>query len=177
METLPAIQDNQVDILITQAIDKGVSVETLERLLAMRRELKIEYAKESFNRSMADFQSECPIIKKSKKVYNTKTGTFLYSYAPLDTIVYQVKDLLQKHGFSYSIKSTPDTQYAIVSCIVKHIHGHEEIHTLKFPLGKQTDIMSDTQYYAAAHTFTTRYVFCDAFGIVTGNTDTDAVKV
>ena len=121
---------------------------------------------------MAEFQSECPIIKKVKKVYN-RNGTFLYAYAPLESIVSQVKHLLYKHGFSYAIKSIPNNEYAEVSCIVKHIEGHEEISTLKFPLGNKTEIMSTTQYYAAAHTFTKRYVFCDAFGILTGNLDTD----
>ncbi len=79
METLPALKDNMVDLLISQAIDKNVPVEALEKLLAMRREWRLEVAEEEFNIAMTGFQSECPIIKKTKKVYG-KSG-YLYSYA------------------------------------------------------------------------------------------------
>ena len=68
METLPALQEQQIDSLIAQAIDKNVSVETLERLLIMRKELKAEYAKEQYDKDMASFQAECPIIMKNKYV-------------------------------------------------------------------------------------------------------------
>ncbi|MDD5590162.1 MAG: hypothetical protein PHQ47_03240, partial [Candidatus Portnoybacteria bacterium] len=60
---------NSAEALIAQAIDKGVSVETMEKLLAMRKELKAEWAKEEFIKAMANFQKECPIIEKKKPVY------------------------------------------------------------------------------------------------------------
>ena len=63
----------QVTVLISQAIDKNASVQTMERLLAMRRELKAEYAREAYDNAMSAFQAECPIIKKTKNVF-TKTG-------------------------------------------------------------------------------------------------------
>ena len=179
METLPAIQvqDNQVDVLITQAINKNVPVETLERLLTMRERWMADKARDAYFKSMTEFQYECPIIKKTRKIYN-KTGTFLYAYAPLDSIIYQVRHIMYKYGLSYAMITVPDTEYAIVSCIVRHIQGHEEVSPpVRYPLGNKTDIMSATQHYAAALTFAKRYAFCDAFGIMTGNTDTDAVKV
>src|SRR6266853_3093359 len=179
MEILPVkqVQDNQVDLLITQAIDKNVSVETLERLLIMREKWKAQQAKEAYFISMAEFQNECPIIKKTKKVYN-KQGVFLYPYAPIESIIYQVRPLIYKHGFSYAMITVPDTEYGIVSCIIRHIEGHEIIHPpVKYPLGERTNIMSATQHYAAALTYAKRYAFCDAFGIMTGNIDTDSRAV
>ena len=41
------------ETLIAQAIDKAVPVETMEKLLAMRRELKAEWAKEQFDAAIA----------------------------------------------------------------------------------------------------------------------------
>src|SRR5712664_3124109 len=174
MEILPQVQDNQVDLLITQAIDKNVSVETLERLLIMREKWKAQQAKEAYFISMAEFQNECPIIKKTKKVYN-KHGVFLYPYAPIESIIYQVRPLIYKHGFSYAMITVPDKEYGIVSCIIRHIEGHEITHPpVRYPLGERTSIMSATQHYAAALTYAKRYAFCDAFGIMTGNVDTDS---
>jgi hypothetical protein len=88
--------NNSIEALIAKAIDKNVPVETMERLLAMRRELRAEWAKEEFDKAMAAFQAECPIIDKSSKV---SFGTTRYSYAALDEIVKEVKGFCQKRVF------------------------------------------------------------------------------
>src|SRR6266581_9335478 len=140
MENLPALQDNQVDLLISQAIDKNVSVETLERLLIMRKELKQEYAKEEFDRAMAEFQAKCPIIKKTKEI-RTNDGRLAYRYAPIESIVSQVKNLLYKLGFSYTILTKTAVDEVTATCIVKHILGHTESSSFTVPLGNKTSVM------------------------------------
>ena len=149
----------------------------MERLLAMRRELKAERAKEEFDKAMSAFQAECPIIKKTKGV-NTNSGDLAYKYAPLECIVEQVKDFLSKHGFSYSVDQ-PEAKpgYIKVALTVKHTFGHSEVTSVALPLGNKTSIMSQTQVEAAALTFAKRYAFCNAFGILTGDEDTDAKPV
>src|SRR3954452_13956755 len=98
----------EAESLIAKAIDKNVSVDTMEKLLAMRRELQAEWAKRRFDEAMANFQAECPIIEKSKMVDFTSKRTstrVTYSYAPLEKIVDQVKGLLAENGFSYTIQT------------------------------------------------------------------------
>jgi len=65
-ETVIMAVRHDAEALIAKAIDKNVHVETTERLLMMRRELKAEWAKEAFDKAMSAFQAECPIIKKNK---------------------------------------------------------------------------------------------------------------
>jgi hypothetical protein len=165
---------HDAEALIAKAIDKNVPVETMERLLVMRRELKAEWAKAQFDNAMSAFQSECPIIKKTKGV-KTNSGELAYKYAPLESIVDQVKNLLSKHGFSYSVNQ-PEARagYIKVAFTVKHKFGHSETTSVELPLGNKTSIMSQTQVEAAALTFAKRYAFCNAFGILTGDEDTDA---
>lgn len=163
----------EAEALISQAIDKNVSVETMEKLLAMRRELKAEKAKEEYDRSMANFQTECPIIEKTKEV-RTKTGAIAYKYAPIESIVAQVKEALKNNGFSYSTNMELKPTGVKVFVKVTHNGGHSEITEMEVPLGTQTNIMSSSQVVAAAQTFAKRYAFCNAFGILTGNEDTDA---
>lgn len=164
-----------VESLISQAIVNNTPVDTLERLLAMRRELKAEAAKELFDADMAAFQGDCPVINKTKGV-KTKSGQTAYKYAPLDVIVAQVKDLLNKHGFSYAIQTETMEGKVKVTCITKHKAGHSENNSVEVPLGSKTEIMSNTQVVAAALTFAKRYAFCNAFGILTGDDDDDAVS-
>lgn len=181
MEILPALPSNistslpstQVDSLISQAIDKNVSVETMERLLAMRRELKAEYAREQFNLAMSQFQTNCPVIKKTKAI-TTKTGAIAYRYAPIESIVSQVKHLLLEYGLSYAIDTKTEGENVTAICTAKHSLGHTESSSITVPLGRKTEVMSDTQVVAAALTFAKRYAFCNAFGILTGDQDTDA---
>lgn len=161
--------------LIAQAITNGTPVDTMERLLAMRRELRAERAKELFDADMAKFQGACPVINKTKAV-KTKSGQTAYKYAPLDTIVAQVKDLLNEYNFSYSIQTETLDGKVKVTCITKHKAGHSESNSVEVPLGTKTDIMSNTQVVAAALTFAKRYAFCNAFGILTGDDDDDAVS-
>lgn len=169
----PASEQLSVEDLIAKAIDKGTPVGTMERLLTMRDKLKAEFAKEEFNKAMAAFQADCPTIKKTKEV-KTNTGTVAYSYAPIESIVDQVKSLLQKHGFSYS--STMDLLDDKVKVTIKvtHAAGHSEHNEMTVPLGNKTQVMSATQVVAAAQTFAKRYAFCNAFGILTGDEDNDA---
>jgi hypothetical protein len=146
----------------------------MERLLVIRRELKAEWAKEQYDRAMSEFQAECPIIKKTKGV-RTDEGKVAYKYAPLEAIVDQVKELLSKHGFSYGVNQPESKQgYIKVAFTVKHKSGHSEVSSVELPLGNKTRIMSQTQVEAAALTFAKRYAFCNAFGILTGDEDTDA---
>lgn len=165
-----------VEALIAKAIDKGVPVETMERLLSMRRELKAELAKEEFDRAMSAFQADCPTIEKTKGV-KTKSGVIAYKYAPIESIVSQVKEFLKKHGFSYSTTMELIENGTIkvrVAIKVTHSAGHSEITEMTVPLGNKTDIMSQTQVVASAQTFAKRYAFCNAFGILTGDEDSDA---
>jgi ERF superfamily len=173
-ETVIMAVRHDAEALIAKAIDKKVPVETMERLLIMRRELKAEWAKAEFDKAMAAFQAECPIIKKTKGV-RTNTGEIAYKFAPLESIVDQVKSILTKHGFSYSVDQPVARQgYVKVAVTVKHTAGHSEVTCVELPLGNKTGIMSQTQVEAAALTFAKRYAFCNAFGILTGDDDTDA---
>jgi ERF superfamily len=175
-ETVIMSVRHDAEALIAKAIDKNVPVETMERLLIMRRELKAEWAKAEFDKAMAAFQAECPIIKKTKGV-KTDSGELAYKYAPLDSIVGQVKDILSKHGFSYGVDQPATKQgYIKVALTVKHKSGHSEVTCVELPLGNKTRIMSQTQVEAAALTFAKRYAFCNAFGILTGDEDTDAKR-
>lgn len=169
-------EDRSVENLMKQAIEKGTPVETMEKLLTMRRELKAEWAKEQFDKAMASFQSECPTIKKTKEV-KTKAGILAYRFAPIESIVSQVKVPLKDNGFSYTSKQEITERGVKISVKVTHSAGHSEITEMEVPLGNKTDIMSQSQVVAAASTFAKRYAFCNAFGILTGDEDTNGADI
>jgi len=167
-----------VQAIINRALDQGSPIEILEKLLTMRRELKKEFAKKEFDIAMVKFQANCPVIKKTKAGYTKTNGEVVYRYAQLESIVDQVRGLLSDNGFSYSFKSTVDNnnQEVTVTCFSKHELGHCEERPIIMPFVEKTGIMSAPQQVAATITYVKKYAFCDAFGIMTGDDDTDAVK-
>jgi predicted PhzF superfamily epimerase YddE/YHI9 len=75
------------DRFIEMAINKVTPVETLERLLAMQKDIMATQAKAAFDEAMRAFQKECPVIQKHKRVMNKDGHSVRYIYAPLDDII------------------------------------------------------------------------------------------
>jgi len=167
--------DNSPQGLLAIAVARGASVDEIGKLIDLQIKMKAEMAREAFNEAMTAFQGECPVIEKKKEVRDD--GRLLYKYAPLDSIIEQVKSVLNKHGLSYMIKVEfqPDKVKAI--CIAKHKLGHSEVSDFEIPFGNKTKMMSGSQHAAAAATFAKRYAFCNAFGIMTGDEDTDGADI
>lgn len=156
--------------LIARAIDKGVDVATMERLLAMRAQLRAEAAREAYYSALSAFQKECPAVVKSK-VVNDKYGKFRYRYAPLEEILKQVGPLLSAHGFSYTLDTEQANGQLTAICRTHHIGGHSESTKISVPVSG--DFMSAQQLVGSARTYACRYAFCGGFGIMTADEDDD----
>ena len=155
--------------LLDKAIEKGLPLESLQKLLDMRRELKAEWARERFFEDLPRFQSACPIIGKSKKA---GSGSFNYTYAPLEKIVEQIKKPLEQFGFSYTLITRQTEKAVTVICNAHHVDGHTEPSDFTIPIDPDAH-MNDPQKIASAMTYASRYAIRNAFGIVTGDMDDD----
>jgi hypothetical protein len=163
-----------VNTFITDAIAKGLPVETMEKLFALREKVKAEYAKEEFMSAMANFQRDCPVIEKTKKVFEKGSDTKVrYAYADLGGIVEQVKKPLAENKLSYDFITEEIQGTLKVTCTVTHALGHSKSSSFQVPIGAEA-YMSDVQKYGARVTFAKRYAFCNALGILTADEDTDS---
>lgn len=169
----PATIPSSAEDLIRTAIERNVPVETMERLLAMRRELQAEAARTAYFEALSAFQKECPQISKRRIVMQKDGRAVRYKYAALSDIVAQVAPLLEKHGFSHTENSQVEPGWVTGVCTVHHRLGHNEQSSFKVPTDTAS-FMNAPQQYASALTFTKRYAFCDALGILTSDEDDDA---
>jgi len=169
-------QENEITGFIQEAIKNQLPVETMERLFALREKVKAEKAKEAFTQALADFQSECPEIQKTKEVLNKDGRSVRYRYAPLSDITKEIKKPLSKSGLSYTwdVKNEENAISAIAK--ITHVLGHFETSTFKVPIDTG-GFMTAPQKYASALTFAKRYALVNALGISTGEEDTDATDV
>lgn len=168
-------EDPRVDAgaLIAQAINSGMGVEAMERLLAMRRELQQEAARTAFFAALSAFQAECPEIHKTRKVHGND-GSVRYRYAALDDIVAAVKSLLKKHGFSYTIETMQAGDAVTATARLHHAEGHSESSSFTVPVDKAAR-MNAPQQAASALTYAKRYAFLGVTGIMTADEDNDAL--
>lgn len=167
-DPMPMAAREEPQDLLRMAVERGADVGTIERLMVVRKELRAEAAKTAFDAALAAFQSECPIIEKRR--LGAKGA---YRYAPLDHIVEQVRPLILKHGFSFSVTSEIEAGWVLAKCKITHMAGHSEVSEFKVPIDNKNPMMSDPQRYAGSLTFSKRYAFCNGFGILTADEDKD----
>lgn len=170
------LQVHQADKLLAEAVKKGLPVETMERLIALRERIKAEAAREAFYLAMSQFKSLCPRISKTKVVRNTN-GSVRYKYAAIDDISAAIDVHLNNLGLSYSFdmafEDRSGKDYEIATCVVKHVAGHSERSAFKVPV-EFGNGMNAVQAFGSASTYARRYALCNAFGL-TPDEDDDAI--
>jgi len=169
---LPEVREEKntsIEAIIMRAVDQNASVDVLERLLAMRKELRTEQAREMFAEAMADFQALRPPIPKKYKVLN-KDNSVRYRYAKLDDIVELIQEPLSKCGLSYKWEMAFETEpktgqhFETARCIISHVAGHKEESVFRVPVDLQ-GAMSVIQCFGSASTYAKRYSLCNALGL------------
>lgn len=169
-----AVQENTANQLLSVAIEKGLPVESLEKLLTMYEKIEDRKARNAFNEAMTDFQGECPIIEKKKEGGKTNSGQVAYKYASLAMITKVTAPIMRQFGLSYKFDVEIANGRVKVTCIAKHEMGHSESSSMDISFATKTGVMSNPQQEAATVTFAKRYALINAFGITTGDEDIDA---
>src|ERR1017187_6114878 len=160
--------------LLQLAIEKGVDVQQLEKLLALQERWQKTQAEKEFNLAMSNFQKNCPVIKK-KNAVKGKDGKERYKFAKIGDIVAQTKDEISANKLFYDFKTEDSKEFMKIICTVTHEAGHSKSTDFTIPIGTE-DYMTDVQKYGARLSFGKRYAFCNAFGITTGDNDTDSIE-
>jgi hypothetical protein len=164
----------EVSTFISKAIEQKLPVESMERLFALYERAKAEKAKEAYIEALANFQKNCPIITKDKKVMNKDGRTVRYVYAPLESEIKQIGGLIADNNFSYSWNTKNTEEKMEVVCHLTHSLGHTESSTFTIPIEK-SQYMTHPQSYASAQTFAKRYTLNNVLGIATAEEDDDSL--
>ena len=128
-----------------------------------------QQAKKSFLKAMSEFQSKCPVLKKSKTV---KFNAVQYKYIPLGQITAQIKELLMECGLSYRWETKDSEGKITITCIVSHVDGHSEQNSMM--AGKDNSgAKNDIQQIGSTMTYLQRYTLIGALGISSADNDVD----
>lgn len=164
------------DELLRLAIEGNVDLDKLERLLQMKREWDREQQRKDFYAALARFQSIVPEMRKNKQVkfrHKLDEGMTEYKYQELADILKHVKEPLGECGLSVQWEQEEKGNEIIVTCLLKHVHGHEERGK---PLSGQADNSGKKnliQQKASTITYLKRYTLIGILGIASSEPDDD----
>ena len=114
-------------MLLTKAVEGNANIETLERLVALAKDVREVQAKEAWHEAMAEFQRTVPPIRKTStaKVV-TMRGQYTYNYAELGDILEIIRPIMGNLGLTVTWDTDMQADRVVVSCKVSHVLGHTE---------------------------------------------------
>jgi hypothetical protein len=167
---------NTPDMLIALGIEKGLSIEQLERLMDMQERWFARIAKAEFLEAKKNFQNDIPVIKKTKNA-DFGPGKASYAYAPLDEIAEQIKPACYKNGLTYDwkfqdLKDEKGNPKLKAIFIVSHIGGHSEITEMESYYDNSGG-KNNIQSMGSTASYLQRYTLIGGFGLTTAQSDVD----
>lgn len=156
--------------MLQLAVEKGASVEQLERLMALQERYEANEAKKEFVAALAKFKENPPEIIKNIKV---SFGNTKYSHAGLDQASDKIGAALSAVGLSHTWEVQQDGAKIKVTCILTHSRGHSERVSME-GAADTSGSKSQNQAIASTTSFFQRYTLLMAVGVAPKNVDDDA---
>ena len=171
MENLPDKIDPTPPMLLSQAIEKGLNIDQLERFINLQVQWEKREAEKSFRRAFALFQSKKPSLNKTDvaKIKSEK-GEFSYNYNAISNIQKAVDPILSKYGLSYRWEQEQKDSKIKVTCIVSHCDGHIEKTWIEAE-SDQSGAKNKIQAIGSTITYLKRYTLEGALGLASGKDD------
>lgn len=149
--------------MVALAVQRGASMETLERLQAMQERWEANQARKAFDEAIANAKAEIPPIIRNAKGHNEK------KYVSFDAIAKVVDPIITKHGLSYRFR-TEQGDRINVTCVLRHKSGHHEETTLAGP-ADTTGNKNAIQAIGSTLTYLQRYSLVQMLGLAASDDD------
>jgi len=151
------------------AVEKGASVESLERMWELQVMYEKRQAEKAFVSAMAEFKKNPPEILKNKEV---KFGTTHYFHATHYGVTTAIVEGLSKHGISHRWDVEQDAGKIAVTCVLTHRDGHSQATRLE--AGYDTSGGKNSiQAIMSAKTYLERHSLLAATGLSTSDMPDD----
>jgi len=154
--------------MIQTALDKGVSPAELTALYQLYERDQAAQSRKAYNRAVAAFKADPPVIHKDK---NVAFGNTNYNHATLDHIVATVTPALHDHGLSHRWDINQDDSGIIkVACVLSHEDGHFERVEMAGP-PDASGSKNDIQKAGSTVTYLQRYTLMAILGLAATEDD------
>jgi len=129
-QPLVYLPSNQPDYpgMISAAINKGLPIETLEKLMDLNERYEKNEARKQYFFALAGFAKDLPVVTKDK--FNKQYGS---NYASLENTSNTIARALAPFGLKHHW-SVDQTSEIAVTCTLSHVAGHSEQSTISGPV-------------------------------------------
>jgi hypothetical protein len=162
--------------LMRFAIEKGTSIEQLEKLMDLNERWEAGEAKKAFQSAMAAFKAELPEILKNRtaEFESKKTGSNVsYEWADLGNVCQKLIPALSKHGITHNWRTEQKDGKVRVTCVLsKGIHSEDRATLEAMP--DDTGAKNPIQAISSTVSYLERYTFTAACGVAVKGQDNDA---
>lgn len=129
-DVIPATGNSPAAIMM-MALNKGVDIERLEKLLSIQQVWEANEARKAYHEAMAAFKADPPDIGKDKRVsFDVGNRTTSYTHASLANVTEKINRALSQHGLSAGWTTVQNEKGITVTCIITHKMGHSEATSL-----------------------------------------------
>lgn len=174
---LPALEESVVllQVIARCAQDSSIDLDRMERLIEIQQRLAAKKAEREFTEAMSRFQENAPVITKDKRVhFRSKNGgaDTDYMHATLGNVSAAILAVLGRERISVSWIPEQKDARIFVTCVLKHVGGHETRTALNGP-PDVTGNKNPVQQVVSTITMLERYTLLAATGMATHDQDDD----
>lgn len=161
--------------VLNRAVEKGASVDVMEKLMALQERWERNQARKAFDDAMAAAKADIPVIVKNRQVgFDSKkagAARTSYKHEDLGEIARTIDPILARNGLSYRFRTdSPINAPVSVTCIIAHRDGHTEENTLS--AGRDdTGNKNSIQMIGSTVTYLQRYTLKAALGLAASADD------
>jgi hypothetical protein len=167
---------DSVNPMVAMMIQAG-RIDDIGQMLEYQKQWEENEAKKSFNRDMASFRAEAPVLKKDQHVsFKTSKGVTDYWHTSLGLMVDTINPILAKYNFNFNWRNNQsDAGLVSVTCTVTHKDGYsisDTLHSAPDDSGGKNSI----QQVKSAVTYLRRATLESVLGLASesGGSDDDA---
>lgn len=157
-----AVAMTPVDML-SLAVERGASIETLEKLMGLRERYEASQARKAFDEAVAEAKAGIQPVLKNREGHNGKR------YADFAAIAKAIDPIISQFGLSYRFRTT-QTDRISVTCVLSHKDGHSEETTLSGP-ADTSGSKNAIQAIGSTLTYLQRYTLVQALGLAASEDD------
>lgn len=174
---IPTDPASMILAMIDKAAAHNLTAETMGKFMDLYDRAKKDAAERAYNAAMAAFKLECPtVVKRTENAQfkvNRNGQMVNRTYASEEDVAEVATPFLSKHGMHvrWSDLIVVDGKMTM-SCIVRHIDGHEEKSSATFPLTSNAGC-SEQQKYGIVAAYCKRYSMLDVLGLTPKGEDQD----
>lgn len=149
--------------MIARALERGASIETLEKLITLQERWEASQARKAFDEAVSAAKADIQPAIRNKVGHNSR------KYADFASVAAAVDPVLGNHGLSYRFRTKQEGSIA-VTCILSHRGGHSEENTLSGP-ADQSGNKNAIQAIGSTMSYLMRYSLVQALGLSTVEDD------